>query len=234
MSSLSWHFSAYIANEAAPVELIFIDNGSTDQTPAILGMYKEMYQDKLQIITNTNNLGFGEANNQAIDVAKGEALLFLNNDVVFNGPYLHLLDESLHRFPDSLHGPQHIGFDTGWNSFEQGLVRYLGGWCLAMTKETFETLGRFDSRYAPADFEDVDLCFTATKQGRGLFKVDLPLFHIADQTAPIVLPNRREITIRNRQRFAEKWGLTLGISDNPKGNEVINPYTNNPKPRTGL
>jgi GT2 family glycosyltransferase len=204
---LSWHFNTYIQSKRAPVEIIIVDNGSKDATPSLLEAYKANYGDSLKIITNEQNEGFGDANNAAFFRAKGAAVLFLNNDVIFHAPYLKTLDSVLAANPEALIGPQHINHDTGWNVFGETIVSYIAGWCLAMKAETFEALGLFDPIYKPADFEDVDLCYHAGRMGRDLIKVELPLTHISDQTGRRVLPNRREITIRNRQRFADKWGL---------------------------
>ncbi len=59
-------------------ELILIDNGSTDDT------IKEIknYSPRLKIFENTENVGFTKANNQAVKIAKGQYLLFLNSDIV--------------------------------------------------------------------------------------------------------------------------------------------------------
>ena len=63
--------------EYGPLEVIIIDNASTDQTRAILGRY----EDRFRITYNEENLGFTGGQNAAIAQAKGEWLLSLNPDV---------------------------------------------------------------------------------------------------------------------------------------------------------
>lgn len=59
-------------------ELIVVDNASKDGSPELLS--KKYPQ--VQLVRNTENLGYGKANNQAIRKAKGEYVLLLNSDIV--------------------------------------------------------------------------------------------------------------------------------------------------------
>lgn len=68
-------------------EVIVVDDGSTDNTLEILQKYQESFDteqaDKLTIITQTNG-GVSVARNKGIDVAKGEYIVFVDGDDVFN------------------------------------------------------------------------------------------------------------------------------------------------------
>lgn len=68
-------------------EVIVVDDGSTDNTLDILQKYQESFDteqaDKLTIITQTNG-GVSVARNKGIDVAKGEYIVFVDGDDVFN------------------------------------------------------------------------------------------------------------------------------------------------------
>ena len=57
-------------------DVVLVDNGSTDGTGALL----DALDGDVTIIRNRKNLGFAAACNQGADVAKGEYLVFLNND----------------------------------------------------------------------------------------------------------------------------------------------------------
>ncbi len=189
------------------VEWIIIDNGSTDATNGILMSQNLVMREWLKIITNKENLGFSKANNQGAEIASGEILVFINNDVIAKGDYLEPIKIALDDHPKALVGALLLDFLTGWNTFGSQLIPYLAGWCLAMRAETFQALGGFDERYTPADYEDMDLCYTATLDGRLLIPLDLPLHHIGNQTGQHYLPDRREITNRNKIKFMKKWGL---------------------------
>ncbi len=61
-------------------EVIFVDNGSQDGTAAFLdGLEKSS---AARVLRNRENLGFAKANNQGKAQARGEFLVFLNNDTV--------------------------------------------------------------------------------------------------------------------------------------------------------
>jgi len=189
------------------VEWIIIDNGSVDGTPGVLKAFEKKVNVKL--IQNDVNIGFGAANNQAAKVAKGDILIFINNDVLISGDYITPIVDTLERIPGAVIGAELLDYDTGWNKFGDVLIEYIHGWCVAMTKKTFNELGRFDERYTPGDYEDIDLSYTATKQDRLLMALNLPLKHLSGQTGR-QLPNRREMTEKHRRLFAEKWRLENG------------------------
>ncbi|MFC2085251.1 glycosyltransferase family 2 protein [Bacteroidota bacterium] len=71
--------SIYTHTKGLKFEVIVIDNNSTDGD---VGDLKEEFNE-LIIIKNDNNVGFGPANNQGIQIAKGKYILFLNNDTYF-------------------------------------------------------------------------------------------------------------------------------------------------------
>lgn len=59
-------------------EIIIVDNASDDGSV-------ELIRDKfpsVKLIANTENLGFGKANNQALEIAKGKYLLLINPDAI--------------------------------------------------------------------------------------------------------------------------------------------------------
>ena len=63
-------------------EIIVVDNASTDQSIQTLQILKRSHLTTLQLIMNNKNVGFARANNQAVQIAQGQYLLFLNSDTV--------------------------------------------------------------------------------------------------------------------------------------------------------
>jgi O-antigen biosynthesis protein len=59
-------------------EIIVVDNVSTDDS---VQMMHQKYP-HISLIANTENVGFAKANNQAVAIAKGEYILFLNPDTI--------------------------------------------------------------------------------------------------------------------------------------------------------
>lgn len=183
------------------VEYIIINNGSKDRTAGLLKEYAAK-MDNVKVITNEQNQGFPIACNQGAQKASGDILLFLNNDILCFGDYIGLIQETVND--NIIAGPELNSHNTGWNVFGPVTVSYIAGWCLALTKATYDELGGFDERYSPCDYEDMDLCYAAARAGKELLRLELPIRHISGQSA---MANRQEITERNRVKFAQKWGL---------------------------
>ena len=189
------------------VEIVVVDNGSTDSTPGVLVTWQGAMRERLVAIRNLTNQGFGPANNQGAKAATGDVLIFLNNDVDLQGDFIAPICRALEQEPGALVGAQLLDFDTGWNKFGGVLVPYLAGWCVACTRATWDALGGFDERFVPYDYEDVDLSHTARSKGRRLIGLALPVRHISGQTISRMAGERRTITLRNQTLFMNKWGL---------------------------
>lgn len=65
---------------APPFEVIVVDNGSIDDSLAVLRDFENRSEFSLRIIRNPDNYGFCRANNQGIQLALGEWVALLNND----------------------------------------------------------------------------------------------------------------------------------------------------------
>src|ERR1041385_2675747 len=74
----------------ANMEVVVIDNASTDGTGDIL----EQFADRCRIYYNDENLGFAAAQNQAIQRAEGEWVLTLNPDVLLLPNFIQSLVEA--------------------------------------------------------------------------------------------------------------------------------------------
>jgi len=61
------------------LEIIVSDNGSTDGSVDFL---RERFSSSVLLLENGRNLGFGTAVNRGLEAAKGDYLIFLNNDLI--------------------------------------------------------------------------------------------------------------------------------------------------------
>jgi GT2 family glycosyltransferase len=72
-------------------EIILVDNGSMDDTLSLPD------PQTVTLLTNPRNLGFAKANNQALEIAQGEFVLFLNSDAILEPDYLEILIPYFHK-----------------------------------------------------------------------------------------------------------------------------------------
>lgn len=202
-------------------ELILVDNGSRDWTPE----YLKSLGESVNVITNSDNLGFAVACNQGARAARSEILLFLNNDTVPTQGWLDELVAAIDGgeadicggrllYPDGRCQHAGIAFDErglGYHIFEgfrgdsapvleRRLMQAVTGACMATKKSLFHELGGFDEGFRNG-FEDVDLCLRAGEKGkRILFVPQSVVVHHAEQSS-----GRKDNEIPNLQRFFSRW-----------------------------
>lgn len=97
----TWH-------EDAKLEIIVVDNGSTDGTVAMV----ETQFPHVRLVANDRNAGFTGGNNQGIQAARGDYVMLLNPDTEIEGPALQHMVDYLESHPDvGLVGPQLLNPD---------------------------------------------------------------------------------------------------------------------------
>jgi len=79
-----------LAQRYASMEIIVVDNASTDGTIDIL----EQFEDRCRIVYNDENIGFAAAQNQAIQLGSGDWVLTLNPDVLLLPNFIQALVEA--------------------------------------------------------------------------------------------------------------------------------------------
>lgn len=176
------------------VDILVIDNGS-----------KEEYRNKDCTIGRVNdNMGFLFAARTGLSVVKGDIKILISNDVEITGNFIPLVEEQIKSSPLSLVGNELILWDSGWNTFNGKVFPYLVGYFLAASKEIWDDIS-FDSRFAPNDFEDVDLSTQAYSLGYPVIALNSPFIcHIGAQTLGYN-PEREKLTRRNQKKFEAKW-----------------------------
>jgi len=88
---------ALLAQDCPSLEIVVVDNGSTDGT---LEMLAERYQ-SVRVLKNSSNLGAATAKNQGIVASTGEYVWFLDSDAkVLSSSCLSVMVDILEKHPD--------------------------------------------------------------------------------------------------------------------------------------
>src|SRR3989338_7470766 len=86
-------------------EIIVIDNHSIDRSLQLLREYSSNYSN-IRIIENSENTGFGKANNQGVKIAKSDYILLLNSDTVTLN---HSIEKLLSFFKENEYDSHFVG-----------------------------------------------------------------------------------------------------------------------------
>lgn len=174
------------ANYAGPIELIFVDSGSRDETAHIA-----RYLTGARLLRTVNNVGFVRGCNAALAHATAPAVLFLNNDVelapgavsaalrrLSSDPAIGAVGGKVVRTHGLLQEAGSIVWRDGSTSGylrdadaaapEAEFVRdvdFCSGVFLLVRRAALAALGGFDPAFAPAYYEDVDLCVRLRQAG---------------------------------------------------------------------
>ncbi|WP_222565174.1 glycosyltransferase [Novilysobacter antarcticus] len=222
----------------AAIEIIVVDDGSSDGSGTVLPAIEG-----LRYHRRADNQGFIAACNDGASLARGEFVVFLNNDTIPQPGWLDRLLDTFGRFPDTgLAGAQLVYPDgrlqeaggivfadgSGWNygRFEapdaprHAFVReadYCSGAAIAIRRSLFAELGGFDSRYSPAYFEDTDLAFAVRAAGLKVrYQPAARVVHLEGATAGTdVRHGPKAYQIRNQETFADKWQAALTAQPAP-------------------
>jgi O-antigen biosynthesis protein len=209
-------------------EIILVDDGSTDGTRAWLETLSAPYR----VVLNEHNLGYAGANNRGADVAKGDFLLLLNNDLLLTPRWLEPMLSTHHGlgskagvignvqlradtaavdhsgvFVNAKAKPEHeTSLPARWLRYLRPvrLVPAVTGACALTTRSLWQSLGGFDEGFANGG-EDVDFCFRAVRQNRiNAVALRSVIRHHVSAT-----PGRKLRDEQNSLRLAEKWRLEL-------------------------
>src|SRR5581483_6684082 len=89
------YLDSLIKNLPQDAEVIIVDNGSADETVEIIRKYHDV-----KLVENKINTGFGHANNQGGQIAKGEYLVFINQDITVYKNSLEQMLEYARNHPE--------------------------------------------------------------------------------------------------------------------------------------
>jgi GT2 family glycosyltransferase len=190
-----------------PFEIICMDNGSSLECKDTLGRAEV----PMRVVELGSNKGFAEACNAGAKEARGDYVVFLNNDAFLRpgtidellatfaanpdcgaaGPVMLNIDDSLQEAgcsiqPDGFpirHGREDANFDLPFLPRFRP-VDYVSGACLMVHRDEFLGMGGFQTKYSPAYYEDTDFCLRLLLRGKRVYlAARASCYHIENATS---------------------------------------------------
>ena len=201
-----------------PHEVVVVCNSYDDQ--ALIQLVTTSPQID-RFCLNSVNVGVPRSWNMGADLALGEYLCFVNDDVEIGPEAVEAMREALEN-DDTVGevGPaggkwfrQESGQRVGLEQIEE--ADEISGWLFMVKRSVFDLVGGLDNAYTPALCEEVDLSFAVRNAGyRCLVLPGLNARHhhisgASSSHRPIraldMQCGRDELTHRNRSYFEAKW-----------------------------
>ena len=213
---------------AASCEILVVDDGSSDQTGDWMAQVSGLHFHRRAV-----NGGFIAACNDGAERARGEFLVFLNNDTVPQPGWLDALLDTFRVRPDAgLIGAQLL-YPDGRLQEAGGVVRndgradnigrfqsplhpvfsylrqvdYCSGAAIAVPAALFAEAGGFDTHFSPAYYEDTDLGLRMRALGHEvLYQPEAKVVHLEGATAGTDPDSGiKAYQVSNRDKFEARW-----------------------------
>ncbi|WP_404616337.1 glycosyltransferase [Rhodanobacter hydrolyticus] len=212
------------------LEVIVVDNASSDGTPDYLAAWAAAGKDR-RLILNLDNRGFAAANNQGLAVADGDYLVLLNNDTHVTPGWIATLVAHLGRTKglgmigpvtnnignearieisyDDMDGMLHAAAD--YTTRHAGLLtplRTAAFFCVMVPRAVYEKVGPLDEAFGIGFFEDDDYCRRVEQAGWGIACADdvFVHHHLSASFNKLKLEQRQTLFERNKAIYEAKWG----------------------------
>jgi len=224
--------SVHASTAPGTFEVIVVDDASPEIAANTLSPVTGV-----RFVRNQSNLGFVGSCNKAAALGRGSTLVFLNNDTIVTPGWLEALTGVLRDDPEAgLVGAKLIYPDgrlqeaggiiwrdgSAWN-YGRGddpdrpeynylrEVDYCSGACIAVDHALFDSIGGFDTRFAPAYGEDSDLAFAVRRAGRKvLYQPLATVVHFEGSTSGTDLSSgAKRYQAVHQGVFLDKWSEVL-------------------------
>lgn len=207
-------------NAACPIEIIIVDNGSTDETPQALSTAP--YAERVVYFRNEENLGVSKALNRGCRAARCALLCCMHNDLFL---YRKNWAARIAEFILGAERPGVIGLYGARTMREDGSfwgrtivhslkdrpslsgdaesVVVVDGVLMAMKKTAYEAAGGFDEEF-PVHFYDKDMSMRMLSRGFINYVINIPFEHSCAVTRTQICDDD-EIRDRAQERFMTIW-----------------------------
>ena len=242
----TWHCLESILknSEDCTYEVIIANDCSTDLTTRL-----EEIVSGVRMITNKENLRFLLNCNHAAEYAKGEYILFLNNDTQVQPGWLRPLISLMEKdsaigmvgskllYPDGYlqeaggilwrdgsawnYGNRQNPEDSEFNYVHE--ADYISGAAIMIRASLWKEIGGFDQRFVPAYCEDSDLAFEVRRHGyKVMYQPQSVVVHFEGiSNGTDLASGQKKYQVDNQQKFLEKWKNELEKDHFENGTNVF-------------
>ena len=232
--------------ENREAEIIVVDNGSDQVTQNGLNKYEGI--PNLRVIRNVQDVGFSAANNLGIQASSGKAVVLLNNDTIVPKGAIRKMALLLEEHPEwGGLGPvsNSVGNEQGiwtsgirqtdillegeeWQRKAKGSfleTNQLSFFCVALPRETVDTVGLLDENFSPIYYEDVDYCLRISSSGKRLvIAEEVFIYHRGSATMSKQPERTRRLMSTNKKKLLQKHGDVELIHKREVNLRALNAY----------
>lgn len=223
--------SLELHSDYANLEVILVDNASSDGTPDYLLAWAAAGRNR-RLILNPDNRGFAAANNQGLAAAGGDYLVLLNNDTHVTPGWIATLVAHLQRTKglgmvgpvtnnignearisisyDDMDGMLHAAADyTARHVGQLTPLRTAAFFCVMMPRAVYERVGPLDEAFGIGFFEDDDYCRRVQQAGWTIACADdvFVHHHLSASFNKLKQDQRRALFEQNKAIYEAKWGV---------------------------
>ena len=193
------NLDSVLKQEVMPVEIICVDDGSTDKTISIVESYIKQHPDLISLIKNEGNKGAPFSRNKGMERSRGEYLQFLDaDDILYENKFAHQqqLINTASSHPDIVVGSftkkfldgsakEYINEDvdkwvalidnrigvTSANLFKKSKVMEVGGWTeFLKSSQEYDLMFRMMQSNATVLFDTVKVNFNRERPSGSITK----------------------------------------------------------------
>lgn len=220
------------------VELIIINNGSTDETKKGIDTLKEQLKKEIEIIPVhlEKNMGYLIGTNIGFSMCRGKIITLLNNDLLFPKNWYDGIVSALENNPDIGAAAPFLSYASGIanvgirlnsineiNDFSSKFIldnsakiidtdRIIGA-CISIKRELFSKVGGNDYWFGMGWFEDEDWSLRARIAGYRIVVVGASfVYHIGNASIGLYSDFVTAALKANGDKFSRKWNVVSGYN----------------------